>query len=218
MPAADDAAADLIAAHVQGRLPPPLDALIAAHLEMAPAARDFGDALEALAGRALDEAPGVALADRDAALERIFGLAPVVTPPRPPAQRSPDALPRALARFTEGTPEDWRFVWFGIRRRPLGRSGDFTAELLRIAGGGRIPQHTHTGLEATLVLSGGFSDGDRSFGPGDLTVTGPEDHHAPVADPEGCLCFTVVEGAGVRLSSRLGRAVADLVTAVTGGR
>ncbi|MBL4544621.1 MAG: cupin domain-containing protein [Oceanicaulis sp.] len=36
-----------------------------------------------------------------------------------------------------------------------------------------MPHHGHDGTEFTLVLSGGFSDGRGSYGPGDVCMANP---------------------------------------------
>ena len=82
-------------------------------------------------------------------------------------------------------------------------TGDTNHEfaLLRIAEGGRIPEHTHGGSEMTLVLEGGFSDGRDSYHPGDFIFRSSEDKHAPVAlDGEDCICLTVLD-APLRFTS-----------------
>ena len=62
---------------------------------------------------------------------------------------------------------------------PAGADRQGRARLLRIAPGVRVPRHTHDGTEMTLVLAGGFSDGDKQYQRGDFsfatgkTITAP---------------------------------------------
>jgi putative transcriptional regulator len=193
----EDLVAELLADHALGRLAPPVAAIVAAHVELSPAAARAFAGFEALAGRRLEGIEPVPIGARDPMLERILATDPAPAPPRAP--ESGGGLPRAIADLIGTRPERWRFAWFGIRRRPLGRFGDFTMEMIRVAGRRAIPGHGHAGLEATLVLEGGFSDAGVSYGPGDLAVADVDTEHRPIADPEGCLCIALVEGAGIRL-------------------
>lgn len=205
----DTAVAELVAAHVAGRLPPPLDAVVASHVALSPNARRFALDLAALAGRAVEATPPTALADRDAALARIFAADPAPVVLDPPSIGGD--LPAPLARWAEGRRPTsrraggWRRIWFGIEQRDLGEDDGFACGLMRIAGGRRVPEHGHGGLEATLVLAGGFSDLGTGFGPGDLHVCDETIEHAPTADPEGCLCVFAIAGRGVVPSHPLGR-------------
>lgn len=67
--------------------------------------------------------------------------------------------------------------------------------LLWIKGGQDILPHTHTNREMTLVLSGGFKDGDNSYNAGDFVVCDNSISHAPImlAD-EDCLCLVYQDG------------------------
>lgn len=193
----EDLVAELLAEHALGRLPPLLAAIVAAHVEMSPtAARGFAG-LESLADRALEAATPTAVTDRDRRLAGILAI------PRPAAPahsepREPDDLPGSLRRLVAGTADLWQTAWPGVRRRPIARLGDFTAELIRVEGHHPIPDHDHGGLEAMLVLEGGFTDGTVAHGRGDLAVADAETVHRPIADAEGCLCFVVLEGEGIR--------------------
>ena len=55
------------------------------------------------------------------------------------------------------------------------------------------------------MLAGGFADGGRGFGPGDLHVCDETIEHAPIADPEGCLCAFAIAGPGTVPTHPLGR-------------
>jgi putative transcriptional regulator len=57
----------------------------------------------------------------------------------------------------------------------------------------------------TLVLAGGFSDGNRQYQRGDFSFCDGQDDHSPVADDDGeCLCLTVTD-APLRLTGPLMR-------------
>ena len=72
--------------------------------------------------------------------------------------------------------------------------GDSTHEvsLHHIKAGSNVPEHTHRGNEATVVLKGSFSDQDGVYQPGDFILRTPADQHSPVASEyEDCLCLSV---------------------------
>ncbi|MEL6258743.1 MAG: cupin domain-containing protein, partial [Pseudomonadota bacterium] len=98
----------------------------------------------------------------------------------------------------------WKFAGPGIKRMKLDLQSDADAEIYRIDPGAKVPTHTHEAYEFTLCLAGGFSDASGSYGPGDLSVKGPDDTHAPMADP-GEPCFTLaVRGGGLRFKGMYG--------------
>jgi putative transcriptional regulator len=67
--------------------------------------------------------------------------------------------------------------------------------VLHIAPGRRLPEHSHTGLELTLVLRGAYSDEAGHYPAGTLAVKEPDSRHTPVADARsGCICITAVKG------------------------
>lgn len=100
---------------------------------------------------------------------------------------------------------DWKRTGRGIEEASLLRDDDVRISLLRIRAGQKVPSHTHGGNEFTLVLSGGYTDGDSRYGKGDVSVVDSSTDHAPVADSDGpCLCLTVRKGA-TRLTGPIGR-------------
>lgn len=196
----------LIADYATGALGGAMSVLVEAHLELSPRNRRYLRDLDALGGVMLAEAPPVALTDRDARLAAIFAdnAAPdaIVARPAPPAD---PVLPPALRRFVGRPFADlaWKARLPGIRECRLdGRHGE--ASLMWIKGNRAVPAHTHPGLEAVLVLQGGFTDGRGQFERGDIAVADETINHSPVADEEGCICFMVEEGP-IQLTGLLGR-------------
>ncbi len=79
--------------------------------------------------------------------------------------------------------------------------------LMRFKAGSLMPRHSHRGNEYTLVLAGGFSDGDNQFGPGDFVAKDPSHTHQPVVDEDGeCLCLVVLD-APLRLTGAMGKLI-----------
>jgi putative transcriptional regulator len=98
----------------------------------------------------------------------------------------------------------WKNLTPGVRRLKLDVSSEAEVELYRIEPGRTVPKHSHNGSEFTLVVSGGFTDETGSFGPGDVSVKGPEDTHQPTGDMDGvCFALAVHEG-GLRFTGMMG--------------
>ena len=77
---------------------------------------------------------------------------------------------------------------------------------------GSMPQHTHDGVESTIVLKGAFSDETGRYARGDVAIATADHDHAPVADAsEECICFAVIDGP-LRLTGPIGRVLNLFVT------
>jgi putative transcriptional regulator len=86
------------------------------------------------------------------------------------------------------------------------------AQLLKMAPGKSVLEHSHDGLELTLVLDGAFHDDSGVHNRGDLSVEAGHDHaHKPVADMEhGCICLAVTT-APLHFTGLLGRVINPFV-------
>jgi putative transcriptional regulator len=149
----------------------------------------------------------------------------------PPAEISADALDRAFAAIEKGggpktpsiypeliklpaaladavreaeTRAGWKMQTPGIRGLRLDVGGEARAEILRIEPGAASPRHTHKGQELTLCLIGGYSDGLRSYGPGDVSIADPSVTHQPRADDDGVCFVLAVTDAGLKFEGLLG--------------
>ena len=88
----------------------------------------------------------------------------------------------------------WRSVGSGVRQAVFKTGDKSKVRLLSIPGGTAIPDHSHRGLELTLVLKGAFRDEDARFGPGDVEIADDDLHHTPVAEEgEDCICLAATE-------------------------
>ena len=100
-------------------------------------------------------------------------------------------LPRALQRLASE-----RGKWLhlgGIATAKLPAGAGHHVSLLYIDKGTEVPQHSHLGLEMTLVLAGEIVDENGEYVAGDLLINSPDDTHTPrtLAD-EDCLCLSVL--------------------------
>lgn len=116
--------------------------------------------------------------------------------------RLPEPLKDHVFRAVEKT--GWQFASPGLRKLDLDIPGGSDVRLLRIEPGHGAPRHTHIGQEYTLVVTGSFTDETGSFGPGDISVVGPDCVHRPIADAgDVCFALTVREG-GMKFTGALG--------------
>jgi putative transcriptional regulator len=177
----DRPAQTLLAAYAAGTLSEPFAVLVASHLQMQ------ADS-QALSGAA---------------------RAPWPYQPMPDADQMNAQMPLALRSYVSrhlGALE-WRTILPGLERCLIVRDARAEASFLRCRSGKAIPAHTHEGLEAVLVLQGGFRDQNGHYAQGDIAVADGTSDHRPVADQAGeCIIFMVLE-APVRLTGPLGRLV-----------
>lgn len=100
-------------------------------------------------------------------------------------------VPRAIQRLAS---EHGKWLNLGgISTAKLPTGGDYHVSLLYISKDTEVPQHTHLGMEMTLVLSGKIVDENGEYRAGDLLINSPDDTHTPrtMAD-EDCLCLSVL--------------------------
>jgi len=102
----------------------------------------------------------------------------------------PVSLQRLMGRNFEDL--EWRTAASGVKQSTIASGSFGEASLMRFRAGKRTPAHSHEGLEVTLVLEGGFSDGYGQYRRGDVCVADETVEHQPIADPgQDCLVFVV---------------------------
>ncbi|WP_306030648.1 ChrR family anti-sigma-E factor [Stappia sp. MMSF_3263] len=197
----------LLAGYVAGTLAEPARLLVRSHLDLSPVNRGFVRDLEATCGSMLEGVAPMSLENRDAMLAAIFDTPlgeRIAAPPAPPRDTR---LPAALADFIGKDIADlpWKTKLPGLREYKVAEMDGCTASLLWIRAGMAMPTHTHHGTELTLVVEGGFSDGEGHYVRGDVAYADDHVDHRPVADEgEDCICFAVTEGS-LRLTGPIGR-------------
>ncbi|MBZ9613625.1 ChrR family anti-sigma-E factor [Rheinheimera maricola] len=100
-------------------------------------------------------------------------------------------VPRALQRLAANHSKWLQLGGIATAKLPAGK--EHHVSLLYIGKNTEVPQHTHLGLEMTLVLSGKIVDENGEYCAGDLLINSPDDTHTPrtMAD-EDCLCLSVL--------------------------
>lgn len=199
--------------YASGSAPEAVSVLVAAHLELCPAARETLARLEAVGGALLEELPPVGLspAGIEAVFAKLDGLAQDAPVPAPPS--AAPGLPRALAPYLPGGLDGlaWKNAGRGFEEASLGRRGRHAMSLLRARDGGRVPTHSHTGTEFLLVLDGAFHDERARYSRGEVCVGDSDTLHTPTVDRgTSCLCLLVDDGT-VRLPGLAGRLLNPLL-------
>ena len=99
-------------------------------------------------------------------------------------ERLPEALELAVGSF-ETTP--WKKGLSGVHYAKRGKD---KGKLMRLDPGQAAPEHSHSALEATVVLEGQFADGHGVYGRGDLVLGRPGVRHRPAAHGDQmCICY-----------------------------
>jgi putative transcriptional regulator len=170
----------LLAAYAAGTLSEPFAVLVAAHLQMRAAGRPDAPAMRS------NEQPRT-----------------------PSAEQMGIFMPLALRSYVGrhlGVPE-WRTIWLGLEECRISSHAGIEASFLRCRSGRAIPAHTHRGVEAALVLEGGFRDAGGHYLPGDIAVADGTIDHRPVADRDGTCTIFIVQDAQLRLTGWFGRII-----------
>ncbi|MEL6665865.1 MAG: cupin domain-containing protein [Pseudomonadota bacterium] len=100
----------------------------------------------------------------------------------------PEALELAIGDF-ETVP--WKKGLSGVHYAKRGKG---KGKLMRLDPGQAAPEHSHSALEATVVLEGQFEDGHGVYQRGDLVLGRPGVRHRPAAHgTDMCICYVAQE-------------------------
>ncbi|MDX2203134.1 MAG: ChrR family anti-sigma-E factor [Hyphomicrobiaceae bacterium] len=202
---------DTLLAFASGSLDPARGLVVACHIERCPACAGQVRLMEEVGGALLADAEPTPLTDGALArtLARLDGIAPEAAAV-PGRGHDMPVVSQALERCALGP---WRWIGPGLHWR----STDVLAEdgtrafLLRSKPGTRLPHHTHTGVEMTLVLKGAFSHQGGRYAAGDLEEADEATEHQPIVDPgEDCICLVAMNG-NLRLLGVMGRLLQPFV-------
>lgn len=206
---------EILMAYASGSLAQGPALVVAAHLSLCAESAERVRQFEAAGGVVLEDAPVKELASD--VLERVLARLDASSPSQvpPPVQHLADmpdglVLPSPLQQYDIGK---WKFLAPGVQWSSIGKGGARRNRpmLLRAKPGMVLPEHTHKGVEYTLVLKGTLHDALGDYYPGDLVVADASLEHEPKAGPdEECICLAVVDGR-LQLKSVLGRLVQPLL-------
>lgn len=191
-------ALELLEQYIEASLAPELSLAIAAHLDLCPHCQRVKMDLEAEAGAALASLPEVQSTETDwqQMLQFITEQPEAIVEPqkRQPLavhiQNSDILVPVSLKPLLQN-----KLKWLslgGISTAKLAGEEQHNVSLLYIRKDSEVPQHTHLGLEITLVLKGKIYDESGCYGEGDLLINTPDHTHTPRTMSEDCLCLSVL--------------------------
>lgn len=197
----------MLASYAAGSLPQPFAIVVAAHISMCMTCRASLGAHQAAGGVLLDASGHEPVSDT--LKSQIWDQldAPVV--PRP-TFRASGIYPGPIMEALKGKPPQWKSLGMGVKQSILSADKTGSTRLLYIPSGQAVPDHTHNGLELTLVLQGSFSDQTGQFRSGDLEVADQALEHTPIADAGlPCICIAATD-APLRFSSLIPRMLQPL--------
>lgn len=206
---------ELLLDYATGALGEAWSIAVATHLALCPTCRKTVSFMEGIGGSLLDTIDPAPASDNtfDALLTRLDDTTEEHQGPAPANAASAEGkpvLPQPLRAYLGCDVDDvpWKRLGRGAYQCviPTGEKGA-TARLLRIPAGRPVPEHSHGGLELTLVLRGAFDDETGSYGRGDLQEADEDLQHQPHAEPgEDCICLAITD-APLRFRSLAARLV-----------
>jgi len=181
----------MLAAYAAGNLPHAFAVVVASHVSLCAQCRVALEAHQAVGGAILEDTGAVTVSSslKDNILAQLD--APVT--PEPVYERS-GIFPGPVMEAMKGRAPRWKKLGMGVRQDILSADANGSVRLLYIPPGQAVPDHSHNGLELTLVLQGSFSDEIGRFGVGDMEIADEDLEHTPVADPgDPCICLAATD-------------------------
>ncbi|MAQ83943.1 MAG: transcriptional regulator [Maritimibacter sp.] len=181
----------LLVAYAAGTLPQAFSLVVAAHVSMCDQCRAALEAHHAVGGALLEDEPksdvsGQLKADLMSRLDDAV--------PDEPVYRRQGPFPAPVVAAMQGRGPRWTKLGGGVKQSILSADATGSVRLLSIPGGQAVPDHTHGGLELTLVLQGAFADETGRFGAGDLEVANDDLEHKPIAEAgPDCICLAATD-------------------------
>ena len=182
---------DMLAAYAAGTLPHAFSLVVATHVSMCAECRAALEAHQAVGGAVLEDTGSVALSSglKDSVLAQLDE--PFT--PEPTFERR-GIYPGPVIEAMKGRAPRWKRLGMGVRQDIIASGPSGSVRLLYIPPGQAVPDHSHNGLELTLVLQGSFSDETGRFGVGDVEIADDSLEHTPVADEgDACICLAATD-------------------------
>lgn len=197
----------MLAAYAAGTLPYAFSVAVASHVSLCAQCRVALEAHQAVGGAVLETADAVAVSSslKDSILARLDD--PFT--PEPVYERS-GIYPGPVIEAMQRRAPKWKKLGMGVRQDILSADAHGSVRLLYIPPGQAVPDHSHNGLEMTLVLQGSFSDATGHFGVGDIEIADETLEHTPVADQgDACICLAATD-ARLRFNALMPRLLQPL--------
>lgn len=191
--------------YTAGELSPAMLMMVGTHIDMCPHCQAHVKDIEQQLSRKLfgdntaAPAPAEPAFDEQAMLQAIFNSkAPNASTPIAAndnicleGQRFP--LPPTLARNHHRIGE-WSRLPGKLWRAPVNVGGEEMLNFIYMAEHASLPEHTHKGNEATLVVNGVFNDENNEYRDGDFVLLDDHHKHSPATQNEDCLTLAALEG------------------------
>ncbi len=185
----------VLMAYSAGTLPEAYSLVVACHISLCPQCRSALEGFDAVGGAVLEGVEGSELSsDALAATFDLISKSP--TTEIPARKHVPSSFPAPLQDYVGGDvgEVEWRKVGGGVKQAILPIEGEANARLLYIPAGTAVPDHSHAGLEMTMVLQGAFSDEVDRFARGDVEFGDEDLTHTPVAEVgQDCICLAATD-------------------------
>lgn len=208
---------DTLISYVAGTLPSAISCVVACHLSLCDDCTRHTRRLGIVGGlmlKNLDPAPADnAFTERAASQLSVQRYTPPGRRQDPAPNIDDPVLPRPLARYLgmSGGDIPWKRVVKGVRQHWIKLpDGSGQMRLLRLTPGKLLLEHTHTGMELTLVLQGVYGDHSGDYVRGDVIEWTEGTLHQPRASgEEECICLIAFENTPYfsRLVARLLRPI-----------
>lgn len=101
-------------------------------------------------------------------------------------------LPRTLAH-NRSRIGDWTNLVGKLWRAPVNIGERGQTDLIYMEPGTQVPEHTHKGQEATLVVDGVFNDENDQYSNGDFILLDAERTHTPQTSDYDCLTLATLD-------------------------
>ena len=184
----------VLLAYSAGTLPEAFSLVVACRVSLCPQCRSALEGMDAMGGAVLEQTETAALSEGSLAAT----LAKITNGPTDSPVKSyrKSSFPSPLQDYVGGGPESvkWRKVGGGVKQAVLPTDKNASARLLYIPAGTAVPDHSHNGMEMTLVLEGAFSDEVDRFARGDVEFGDEDLTHTPIAEVGAdCICLAATD-------------------------
>jgi putative transcriptional regulator len=181
----------MIAAYASGNLPQPFAMIVASHISICTECRAALGAHQTVGGALIEQSDEIAVSS-DMKSNMMAMLDDPFTPQ--PVYDAKGVYPGPVMQALKGKPPRWKTLGMGVKQSILSKEASGSVRLLYIPGGQAVPDHSHNGLELTLVLQGSFSDETGRFGVGDVEIGDADLEHTPIADAgDPCICLAATD-------------------------
>lgn len=182
----------MIAAYAAGNLPQAYALVVATHISLCDDCRAAYHAHQSMGGVVLETSQAAAVSG--GLKDSVMALLDRPDAGDTPVYRRSGIYPGPLVQALKGRDPKWSSLGMGIKQSILQADDEGSARLLFIPPGQAVPDHSHNGVELTLVLQGSFSDEGGRFGVGDVEVADGDVEHTPKADAGlPCICLAATD-------------------------